>query len=463
MRRVRDSLALLVLAACARDAHVATGDAALARVRIAALLPNPRGVPDERGEWLALRNDGDSEARLDRWRLTSSGDAGFELPRGTRLGAGETLVLARSTDRRTNGDVDARIALTGITLGNRADWLALRDASGRTVDSLEWHDAVAGVTITAAPAPPSLSRSPSPIPSRSPVDPRSSSLEVRVLDVGQGDAILVRDGGSLALIDGGPDPALLGQRLDALGIGHDTTFDVVVLTHAHADHYQGLRELFRSRRRLRVRWFVENGDASPQDALRRLRDSVGARVRRDSLVMRDADDPCANGRPVCTFTLRGGTRLHVLRPDPAGDSPNDRSAIVKLVSRDSSLTMLLGGDGEQTGLRWLERSYARNPGLDVDVLKASHHGSCDGVTTRFLRLASPAAAIASLAARNDYGHMHARTKSLLQSAGVSWYRTDQNGDVVVRVPGAGGRPWSIAVERGRANMDGPSDRGARCD
>src|SRR5690349_1775703 len=76
-----------------------------------------------------------------------------------------------------------------------------------------------------------------------------ADLVVRVLDVGQGDATLVTNGGSVALIDGGPDQQALGARLDALRLGHDTTIDVVVLSHAHADHYMGLRELFSSARR----------------------------------------------------------------------------------------------------------------------------------------------------------------------------------------------------------------------
>ncbi|HYD54655.1 MAG TPA: lamin tail domain-containing protein, partial [Gemmatimonadaceae bacterium] len=279
---------VLLLSACGRK------DAVSQPVRIVALLPDPRGAADEHGEWVTLRNGGGRDADLAGWRLDSGGDAGFTLPRGTVLRPGESLTLARALDRRRNGGVAARVRLRGITLGNRADWLALRDASGRTVDSVAWLDAARGVEI------PGRDRSPRQTARTSSAPPTPAALEIRVLNVGQGDAILIRSGSSLALIDGGPDPALLGRRLDALGIGRDTTIDVVVLTHAHADHYQGLRELFRGARRLRVRWFVENGDPSPQAALRRLRDSVGARVRRGALTMRDADDPCGDGRPTCT-------------------------------------------------------------------------------------------------------------------------------------------------------------------
>lgn len=473
MRRLVLVLAAIA-SACSRDTgqvQQAGGEAVVARVRIGGVMPNPRDVPDERGEWVALHNEGSSEGTLDGWRLESSGDAGFAMPRGTRIAAGRTLVLARSLDRRENGGIDATIRLTGITLGNRTDWLVLRDAVGRTVDSIAWSSAAPGETVThraaaATTAPPvvAVPRDTGSIVPRQPAATSSGApLEIRLLDVGQGDAILIRDGQSTVLIDGGPDAELLGRRLDALGLGRNTTFDVVVLTHAHADHYQGLRELFRGDRRLTVRYFYENGDPAPQQTLRRLRDSVSARVRRGTLLYRDTDDPCGDGRPICTVTMRGGAKLHILRPDPRGRSPNDRSVAVKLVARDSTFTMLLAGDTQQDGLRWLESSFARSPGLDVDLLKANHHGSCDGVSTRFLRLVSPSAVVASLAARNDYGHLHTRTKELLRAERIPWYRTDQNGELVIRVPGDGGARFTVGVARGTTNMNGPSDRGARCD
>src|SRR5437868_1586455 len=74
------------------------------------------------------------------------------------------------------------------------------------------------------------------------VRPPSAELVVRVFDVGQGDATLIENGGSRVLIDGGPEMSRLGQLLDSLDL-NDSTFDVVILTHPHADHLVGLREL----------------------------------------------------------------------------------------------------------------------------------------------------------------------------------------------------------------------------
>jgi competence protein ComEC len=283
-----------------------------------------------------------------------------------------------------------------------------------------------------------------------------------VLDVGQGDAILIQNGGSTVLVDGGPNPELLGRHLDALGL-NGGTIDAVILTHQHADHYQGLRELFASRRRIAVRFFWENQDPSPNVTLARLRDSIAARVEAGSLVYRDTDDPCATGRPLCTITLKGGAKLHIMRPDPDGPGPNNRSPALKLIGPDSaSFTMWMAGDAEHEALEWMygAAGYATDPGMHVDVLKADHHGSCNGVTDQYLDLVRPSLVVVSLGAVNDYGHMHEQAKAAYLRHRDPWYRTDQNGTITLRSPGTPGAKYSVSVERGGQDLRGPSDRQA---
>ena len=287
-----------------------------------------------------------------------------------------------------------------------------------------------------------------------------SELVVRVLDVGQGDAIYIANGTSKVIVDGGPDPARLGRLLDSLGL-NNTTIDVVVLSHQHYDHHGGLRELFRTSRRIRVRFFFENQDAYPGVALGELRDSVAVRAERGELVYRDTDDPCADGRPLCTITMRGGARLHIMRPAPRRAEPNNRSAPIKIVGADSaSFTMWLAGDAEHDALRWFDApaDYDVRPGMRVNVLKADHHGSCNGVSSRYLDLTDAEWVVVSLAAVNEYGHMHTQAKAAYQRAGKPWYRTDQNGTITIRSPGRPGGGYTIRPSRGGRSADGPSDK-----
>ena len=300
--------------------------------------------------------------------------------------------------------------------------------------------------------------------------PATAPLVVRVLDVGQGDAIYIENGGSRLLVDGGPDRAVMGRKLDALGL-HDDTLDVVVLTHEHADHASGLRAVFEQRRHITVRYFFENEDPYTGYGLAELRDSASARAARGELVLRDTDDPCANGRPTCTINLRGGARLRILRPPPAGrggvpaGNPNNRSVALKLVAPDSAaFTMWLAGDAQRQELTWFDRTgYARDPGMRVDVLKADHHGSCNCITARYLDRTHPRYVVMSVGARNSFGHVHEQAKTLLRAREIPWYRTDRNGDIVIRVPvasaGTKARPsFTITPTRGTPSADGTTDR-----
>jgi competence protein ComEC len=505
-------IAVFVIATCERGARIETSRGSIGstvpRVVINEVMANPRSLPDERGEWIELRNLEPRAINLRGWTIASGNDRGATIDRNVDLPANGIVVLAREAESALNASYAYE---AGVALGNGADWVALRLPDGRTVDSVAWTSAITGasralrgdgspradlasaawetsrqpfgtgdfgtpgrtngavVGSTPDPRPPGTDRAPATTSARpsatagapslgSPA--RDSTLIVRVLDVGQGDAIFVENGGSRILIDAGPEPVRFGRLLEQLDVD-GTVVDAVILTHQHYDHYAGMRELFRSRRRITVRYVFENKDPYSNPSLAQLRDSIIARARRGELDYRDTDDPCGNGSPSCTMTMRGGARLQVLRPDPAGDGPNNRSAVVRLVAADSSrFSMWLAGDAEQQAIRWFDRiDYDRLPGMGATVLKGDHHGSCDGISPRYLELVRPQLVVMSLAATNDYGYVHRQTLDLLRARRIPWYRTDQNGTITITVPSRGDH--TVTVERGTANMQGPSDRPAR--
>ena len=122
--------------------------------------------------------------------------------------------------------------------------------------------------------------------------------------------------------------------------------------------------------------------------------------------------------------------------------------------------MWLAGDAEQQEISWFDATdYDKSPGMRATVLKGDHHGSCDGISARYLDLVRPDVVVLSLQAANDYGYVHSQTLGLLRSQGIPWYRTDQNGTITITVPPHA--KYSVSVERGGPNMRGPSDRPAR--
>ena len=455
--RLAGILLLILLAACRN--HGAASGATGRDLAITRLMADPTAVADDRGEWIELTNTGTVAADLYGWELRSANDAGYVVRHSVVVPPGGTVLLARSPTA-VRGTRPA-LVYTGIILGNNADWLVLRDPKGTTRDSLAWRTPPRGVALEHRRTGASADETSVQANARATVAPPATARElvVRVLDVGQGDAILIQNGGSTVLVDGGPDRRALARWLDVLHV--PDTIDAVILTHAHGDHFEGLRELFSSRRRMTVRQFWSNGDAAPNLTFTGLPDTLAAHARARTTIVRDTDDPCGDARPVCTLALKGGAKLHLMRPMPDVLDENDRSAAIKLVGPDSaSFTMWLAGDAEHDAIRWFQTAagYRRSPGMHADVLKANHHGSCDGVTDLYLDVVHPSLVVASLGAVNDYGHMHAQTKATYARHGIPWYRTDQNGTITLRSPGTEGAGYTVTVERGAPNATGPSDR-----
>ncbi|WP_051485799.1 ComEC/Rec2 family competence protein [Nocardioides sp. J54] len=231
-------------------------------------------------------------------------------------------------------------------------------------------------------------------------------------DVGQGDALVVRAGPAAAVVvDAGPDPDAVAGCLDRLGV---RDVPLLVLTHFHADHVDGLPGVLRDRR-------VAAVEVSPVD------DPPGAAaaVRR---TLDRADVPVQVGAYGAARRV-GEATVQVVHPSPgaAGSGANDASVV--LLVEVAGVRALLTGDVEPTAQAALAR---RLPGLDVDVLKVPHHGSRHQ-DERWLASLQPEAALVSAGADNDYGHPSGPLLEHLRSVGAQVGRTDDDGDVAVVV------------------------------
>lgn len=232
-----------------------------------------------------------------------------------------------------------------------------------------------------------------------------------VCDVGQGDAIVARSGGSTMLIDTGADAAALNRCLTRLGI---SSLDILVLTHFDADH----------------------AGAAP------------ALVDRVDLVLHGPPPPPSAGLPdalragrvvLATAGLEGDLgegRWRVLWPpsDTAGFEPgNDLSVVVELSGPQTPRTLLLGDLGADAQAA-LGRSGMLAP--PYPVVKIAHHGSADQDPQLYRQL-QPRLGLISVGDGNPYGHPRAGALDLLASLGTAVARTDREGLILV---GAGPDP-----------------------
>ena len=455
-------------------------------VAINEIMADPSNVADTDGEWFEVYNYGTTSVNLQGWTIASNNDSPVTIGSSVSVPAGGYVVLGRNASSSANGGVTEAYAYgTAITLANSSDWLALRDGAGKTVDSVAWASTVpagssrglkqasashadmmgsAWVTQTSTfglgdHGTPKAQNNGYVAPGGG--GGSASSLSVMDLDVGQGDAFLVKNGTSTVVIDGGPDTVRYGALLDSLGLD-GKTIDAVILSHQHMDHLAGLLELFRTSRNITIRKFYENKDTYSGVTLQRLRDSINARVSRGQLTYIDTDDPCGTGARVCVLSLAGGGHIDIMAPRPVMPSdtanPNNRSAAEKVVGPDSaSFTMWLAGDAERTEVAWLDSTYNKAPGMKVNVSKADHHGSCNGITDAYYNMLQAQYVVVGVGNVNSYGHMHNQTKSELTKLGKPWYRSDQNGTITIATPGTVGGGYTISVGKGTTNMSGASD------
>ncbi len=249
--------------------------------------------------------------------------------------------------------------------------------------------------------------------------PQGSGPRIVVLDVGQGDAILVQDGASAMLVDCGPDELTLRRALARSGVRR---LDCLVLTHAHEDHTGGVSGLVGA---VRVGWVgvPDVPDAFPAEATGEVMNAAaGATLER----LRAGMSWSVGSWKVSVLWPAGGERRL---------ETNDTSVV--LLAQRAGVSVLLLGDAESRAQEGAARRLERR----VDVVKVAHHGSVNGTLESLIGVWRPSAALISVGAGNRFGHPHAQALRVLAGAGVSVRRTDQEGDLTVRASGDG---WQIA-------------------
>jgi competence protein ComEC len=237
--------------------------------------------------------------------------------------------------------------------------------------------------------------------------PPASGLRIEVLDVGQGDSILLQPAGAApVLVDGGPPGDGLVSKLRDEGVDR---LGATIVTHDQSDHAGGIVELL---------------GHVPVDRF------VFAFVGRD--LLSEARGVGANPERVAEGSVlrTGGLRLEVLWPPRAllsnplgGADPNERALVI--LARWHRFSMLLTADAEA-------ETVPIDPG-PIDVLKVAHHGSEDAGLDALLDRINPRLAVISVGADNPYGHPTPATLATLAAHRIRALRTDLDGTVTLEI------------------------------
>jgi len=304
-----------------------------------------------------------------------------------------------------------------------------RWSAGLPAAAVGWPGSLAGaallgaVTLVAAAAVRSVGRRPVPagacaialvvalvVPARTPGWPPHDWV-MAACDVGQGDALVLAAGpGVGVVVDAGPDPAAVDRCLRRLGV---RSVAVLLLTHLHADHVEGVPGVLRGRRVGELQVGLLDEPAAELARVGRWAAAAGVPVTRANL-----GDRVRVG-PVSWTVMWPARVVH------AGSEPNNASTV--LLVRVHGLSLLLTGDVEPEAQRVL---LARGGIGRVDVLKVAHHGSAyqDPDLVATLR---PRLAVVSVGEDNDYGHPARTTLTALRRTGAVVGRTDRDGTVLV--------------------------------
>lgn len=241
-------------------------------------------------------------------------------------------------------------------------------------------------------------------------------LEVHFMDVGQADAILIKQGASAMLVDAGnnADAEFVVQYIKDQGV---TKLDYVIGTHPHEDHIGGLDAV--------IREFQIGKIIMPKAvATTKTYEDVLVAIQQKGLKI---TAPVAG-----TEYGFGAAAFMVLAPNSASyEGLNNHSVVIRMIYGKTSF--LLTGDAEAISEKEiLDKGFT----LKSDVLKISHHGSVTSTTAEFLDAVDPRYAVISVGEGNSYGHPSPSVIKRLQDRGIQVYRTDENGTVIAVSDGA---------------------------
>ncbi len=246
----------------------------------------------------------------------------------------------------------------------------------------------------------------------------AGTLQVEVLDVGQGDSLLLRSpAGKTVLIDGGTGKRNVVRMLEVRDI---TKLDLIIATHNHADHIGGLDEVLEA---LPVSNFVDGGIPHTTETYLKIvqlieQKNIGYKAVRGGQV----------------FRLDDGITINILGPDEpllsGTRSDLNSNSVIARVDHGENCFLLMGDAELETEHRVMAKGLA-----ECDVLKVAHHGSAYATSKEFLEAVKPTWAAISVGRNNRYKHPAPTTLGRIEKSGATVLRTDLHGRVLFESDG----------------------------
>ena len=243
--------------------------------------------------------------------------------------------------------------------------------------------------------------------------------EFHFIDVGQGDATLIKTGNKNVLIDTGKKSAK-DELLNYLNSHGVTEIEYFVITHFDSDHMDNGVDILDN---YDVKNLIVPDQSKTNKTIERFLDKVEEQVTSKDIDVLNANEMIGERLEVEQLEL---TVLAPLRNDY--DDSNDYS--VTMMVRFGNKRVLLSGDAEKEAEEDIVSKYSTSD-LNCDVYKLGHHGSSTSSSQELLDLATPEYVIVSCGLGNEYGHPHIETMERVKDLKI--YRTDTQGSIVLKV------------------------------
>lgn len=240
---------------------------------------------------------------------------------------------------------------------------------------------------------------------------KKSLLSIHMIDVGQGDSILVQTPTNKNILIDGGDEDSENIIISYLRQKRIKTIDIIIATHPDSDHIGSLDNI--------IKKFNVNSIYMPEQST----DSEAYQNLINSCTDKNLSIQHLYKNDV--LNIDNNINIYVLRPSYIQEESNLNSIVFKLTFNDNSFLFM--GDAEEENEKEILHSFKLN---NINFIKIGHHGSNSSSSLEFIKKISPDIAAISCGYKNQYGHPHREVINNLKQNHVSIYRTDRIGDIV---------------------------------